>query len=71
MEQHRDAPGHIRFNCNMCGKSFESKQAVSDHQKSPKHKSKLSRAELARRASPGIVTTAENVRLLYERILVE
>ena len=63
MESHRDSPDHITFSCDVCNKSFESKQAIKDHQKSLRHTSAVQRAEKerARQTLVGATTSAGNV----------
>ena len=62
MEQHRDSPAHAIFSCDVCNKTFGSKQAVTDHQKSARHNSMVNQAGLARWASMGAAASTGSVR---------
>ena len=62
MEQHRDSPAHATFSCDVCNKTFRSKQAVTDHQKSARHNSMVNQAGLARWASMGAAASTGSVR---------
>jgi hypothetical protein len=62
MEQHRDSPNHPTTSCEVCSRTFGSNQGVADHRGSRSHKSMVDRAERARQARLGAVTSADNVR---------
>lgn len=65
MESHRDSPAHINFSCDVCSKSFGSKQAIGAYQKSLGYKSTVQRPEKesARQALSSATTSARNASL--------
>jgi len=72
MEQHRDSPSHsvapsqsvapshiTMFRCDVCKKSFASKQAVGQHEKSGSHAKKRARADVM--TGGGMILDSGNV----------